>query len=178
MYGISRIDDDVYRTHAWRVSLRRRGKGHVKNFPDKKYGGKRKALQLAKKYRDEIIAKYPPLTRKEFSSIIRANNNSGTTGVYRYAKRYNLANGQEIETWYWEAHWPTERGKYKSVRFAVSEFGEDIARAKALRARKRGMQAVEGVFWASERGEVDSHRQDKQSAAAADEHDVSGRKQA
>jgi len=25
MYGISRIDDDRYRTHAWRVSLIRRG---------------------------------------------------------------------------------------------------------------------------------------------------------
>ena len=39
MYGISRIDDDSDRTHAWRVSLRRRGKALVKNFADKKYGG-------------------------------------------------------------------------------------------------------------------------------------------
>ncbi len=154
MYGISRIDDDIHRTHAWRVSLRRRGKGHVKNFPDKKYGGKRKALQLAKIHRDEIVAKHPPITRKEFSAIIRSNNNSGTTGVYRYAKRYFLTNGQEVETWYWEAHWPTERGQYQSVRFSVSEFGEDIARAKALRARTKGMRAVEGVFWASERGAI------------------------
>ena len=154
MYGISRIDDDTHRTHAWRVSLRRRGKGHVKNFPDKKYGGKRKALQLAKAYRDDIVAKHPPITRKEFSSIIRSNNNSGITGVYRYAKRYYLASGEEVETWYWEGHWPTQRGQYQSVRFSVSEFGEDIARAKALRARKKGMQAVEGVFWASERGQT------------------------
>lgn len=173
MYGISRIDDDVYRTHAWRVSLRRRGNGHVKNFPDKKYGGKRKALQLAKMYRDEIIDKYPPITRKEFSSILRSNNNSGTTGVYRYAKRYMLADGREVETWYWEAHWPTERGKYKSVRFSVDEFGEDIARARALRARKNGMKAVEGVFWASERGEK-AERVERQSANESSSHDGSG----
>ena len=42
MYGISRIDDYVHRTHAWRVSLCRRGKRLVKNFPDKKHGGKNK----------------------------------------------------------------------------------------------------------------------------------------
>ena len=153
MYGISRIDDDVYYSHAWRVSLRRRGKKYVKNFSDKKCGGKRKALQLAKRYRDEIVDRYPPMTRKEFSSIIRSNNTSGTTGVYKYAKKYRLANSREIESWYWEAHWPTQRGKSKSVRFSVNELGDDIARAKALRARKNGMQAVEGVFWASERGD-------------------------
>jgi hypothetical protein len=30
MYGISRIDDEKHRTHAWRVSLRRQGKMHIK----------------------------------------------------------------------------------------------------------------------------------------------------
>lgn len=153
MYGISRIDDHVHRSHAWRVSLRRHGKMHIKNFPDKKHAGKRRALQLAKAYRDEIVKKFPPLTRKEFSSILRSNNNTGVTGVYKYAKKYSVAGSREMEIWYWEGHWPTERGKSKSVSFSVKEFGEDSARAMALRARKNGMKDVEGVFWASERGE-------------------------
>lgn len=155
MYGISRVDDDTHHTHAWRVSLRRRGKAHVKNFPDKKYGGKRSALRLAKDYRDEVVKKFPPLTRKEFASILRSNNRSGITGVYKYAKKYTVADSREIEVWYWEAHWPTERGKSKSASFSINQFGEDIARSMALRARKKGLKEVEGVFWASERGEID-----------------------
>ncbi len=85
-----------------------------------------------------------------------------------------MADGQEVETWYWEAHWPTERGKYKSVRFSVSEFGEDIARARALRARKSGMKGVEGVFWASERGETAANMEEaaNSSTAQAEESDL------
>ncbi len=60
-YGISRVDDEVYRTHAWRVSLRRHGKGHVKNFPDRKYGGQLRALQEAKRYCDHIVCQNPAI---------------------------------------------------------------------------------------------------------------------
>jgi hypothetical protein len=154
MYGISRIDDDYHNTHAWRVSLRRRGKALVKNFPDKKYGGKPDALAAARKYRDQLLEQYPPLTRKEFASLRRRNNKSGITGVYRYAKKYRLADGREREHCYWEAHWPTEAGCYESVRYSVNNYGEDLARRHAVRARERGLSQVQGVFWASERGEM------------------------
>ena len=154
MYGISRIDDNRYHTHAWRVSLRRRGKSLVKNFPDKKHSGKHEALQLAKSYRDKLLAEHPPLSRKEFSSTIRSNNNSGISGVYKFAKKYTLANSQEVESWYWEAHWPTDRGESKSERFSVNKYGDEIARAMAIRTRNIGMEAVKGAFWASERGEL------------------------
>ncbi len=154
MYGISRIDSETYHTHAWRVSLRRRGKMLVKNFPDKKHGSKTEALVFAKAHRDEMLAKYPPITRKEFSSALRSNNNTGITGVYKYSKKYSLANGNEAESWYWEAHWPTERGESSSERFSVNEYGEDMARGMAIRAREKGMKGVEGLFWASERGEL------------------------
>src|SRR5210317_1996969 len=110
MYGISRIDDDVYRTHAWRVSLCRRGKRHVKNFADKKCGGKGRALIKAKEYRDTLLRKHLPLSRKEFCTILCSNNKSGVTGVYKYAKSFTLKNGSVKESWYWEAHWPTEQG--------------------------------------------------------------------
>lgn len=153
MYGISRIDNDRYHTHAWRVSLRRRGKSLVKNFPDKKHGGNEEALQLARSYRDYLLAEYPPLSRKEFSSVIRSNNNSGITGVYKFSKKYTLANSQEVESWYWEAHWPTERGESRSERFSVNRYGDEIARAMAIRTRNQGLEAVKGTFWASERGD-------------------------
>ena len=152
MYGISRIDDDVYRTHAWRVSLRRRGKCHVKNFADKKWGGKGHALKQAKQYRDALLREYPPLSRKEFCSILRSNNKSGITGVYKYAKSFTLRDGTIKQSWYWEATWPAQEGEQTHVAFSVNEFGEEMARQKAIRARKRGMQALAGYYWASGRG--------------------------
>lgn len=156
MYGISRIDDDSHHTHAWRVSLRRRGKRLVRNFPDKKYGGRCEALLAAKAHRDALLEQYPPITRKEFSSVRRRNNQSGITGVYRYAKKYCLADGREKETWYWEAHWPTEMGRFQRISFSVNDYGEDLARRLAIRAREQGVKQLDGVFWASERGMLSS----------------------
>jgi hypothetical protein len=154
MYGISRIDDDVYRTHAWRISLCRRGKRHVKNFADKKWGGKGRALQHAKQYRDALLREYPPLSRKEFCSILRRNNTSGITGVCKYAKSFTLKNGRIKESWYWEATWPTQQGEQTHLTFSVNEYGEEMARQLAIRARKRGMRALQGYYWASGRGAV------------------------
>lgn len=153
-YGISRFDDDIRMTHGWRVSLRRRGKMLVENFPDKKYGGQQKALRLARQYRDELLRKFPPISRKEVCRIRRSNNKSGIAGVCSYAKRYKLKDGTVKETRYWEASWPGEEGKNVSVNFSVRKYGEELARSKAIRARQRGIEGVEGAFWVSERGVI------------------------
>ena len=173
-YGISRIDDNIHHSHAWRVSLRRRGKAHVKNFPDKKHGGIREALKAAGAYRDQLLKKHPPTTRKEFSSARRRNNRSGITGVYRYAKKYRLKDGREKETWYWEAHWPTTTGQSESVNFSVNRYGEDLARRLAIRARESGLTQVEGIFWASERAENLGASEQAESTSRSDKlpHDL------
>lgn len=158
MYGISRIDDEAYRTHAWRVSLCRRGRSLVKNFSDRKWGGKQLALDAAKQYRDELLSLHPPLTRKEFSSARRRNNRTGITGVYKYAKRYTLRSGAIGESWYWEAHWPTEQGESKHASFGVNKYGEDMAKQLAIQAREEGMQQVSGLFWASDRESTEHSR--------------------
>ncbi len=144
MYGVSRIDDDIHHSHAWRVSLCRHGKRYVKNFPDKKYGGKRKALVLAKRHRDELLVKLPPITRKEFCLIRRSNNNSGITGVCKYAKQYQLRDGEVRKYWYWEANWPDEQGRGASLSFSVKEYGDAVARLMAIRAREKGLKRVDG----------------------------------
>ena len=154
MYGISRVDNDVHRTHAWRVSLCRRGKRHVKNFPDKKWGGKRAALASAKQYRDTLIQQFPPLSRKEFCTILRKNNKSGITGVYRYAKSFTLRNGAIQHSWYWEATWPNGMGEQDHLSFSVNEYGERKARQLAIATRKKALENLEGHFWASGRGAV------------------------
>jgi len=152
MYGISRIDSDHFRTHAWRVKLSRRGIDHVKNFPDKRWGGKHKALVQAKAFRDELLEKHPPLSRLEFCSILRSNNQSGITGVYRYAKSFKLKNGKIKESWYWEATWPIGKSKQSHRSFPVNEYGEAKARQLAVRARKAALKGLDGHFWASARG--------------------------
>lgn len=152
MYGISRIDDDRHRTHAWRVSIKRSGKGFVKNFPDKKWGGKGKALQAAKDYRDGLLHRHPPMSRKEFCSILRSNNKSGITGVYKYAKSFKLKDGGIQRSWYWEATWPVGNGEQNHRSFSVNDYGETKARNLAIRTRKSALKALDGYFWASERG--------------------------
>lgn len=154
MYGISRFDDEKRYSHGWRVSLLRQGKRLVENFPDKKHGGRRRALRMAQRYRDELLRKFPPISRKEVCRIRRSNNQSGITGVCTYAKRYKLKDGSYRETRYWDASWPDKDGKKTSVSFSVKEYGDEMARSMAIRARQRGLEGVEGAFWASERGVV------------------------
>lgn len=151
-YGISRMDCETNNIHAWRVSLRRHGKRHVKNFPDKRCGGKKSALSKATEYRDELLVKYPPLSRKEYCNVKRRNNKTGIVGVYKYRKTYKLKNGTIKESWYWEANWPDRDGDSISESFPVNRFGDELAKQKAINARDRGMQTVNGAFWAAERG--------------------------
>ena len=154
MYGISRIDDERNNTFAWRVSLCRHGKRHVKNFPDKKWAGKARALSKASEFRDQLLQRYPPISRKDFCNAKRRNNKTGITGVYTYCKTYTLKDGSVKESWYWEANWPGAKGESISESFAVKRYGEEIAKRMAVRARKNGLLGVKGTFWAAERGEL------------------------
>lgn len=147
MYGISRIDDDQNYTHAWRVSIRRRGKMFVKNFPDLQLGGSDESLRQAKSHRNYIVLTYPPVTRKEFCDANRRNNKTGIPGVYRYAKPYKLKDGTIKKIWYWEANWPDAKGQSVSQSFRVSVYGEKGAKERAVAVRKEGMNTVDGTFW-------------------------------
>ena len=109
---------------------------------------KMKALRLAQRYRDELLRRYPALTRQEFSNIRRRHNQTGVVGVCRFASGYRLKNGRMRYSWYWEAIWPTTPGEHENVRFSVNKFGEKGAFERARAARARGMKQVKGVFWA------------------------------
>ena len=150
-YGISRIDAPAFRSHAWRVSLRRSGKLFVKNFPDRKHGGHAQALQQAIAYRDGILREYPPTSRVEFANAIRRNNRSGVVGVGLVTSRCRKADGTARSVQYWEAILPTQPGKNTKRRFSVSRYGFDLAFELAVKARQRHMQSVEGAFWPSAR---------------------------
>lgn len=154
MYGISRIDCNTHNAHAWRVSLSRRGKRHVKNFTDKSCGSQGAALKKAIAYRDKLLVEHPPITRKEFCNAKRRNNKTGITGVYKYKKSYQLKDGSIKDYWYWEANWPDVAGESISKSFSINKLGEITAKEMAISAREDGMKNVDGIFWAAERGEV------------------------
>ncbi|MFT5573788.1 MAG: hypothetical protein ACI9FR_002724 [Cryomorphaceae bacterium] len=136
------------------MSLIRRGKRFVKNFPDKKCGSKDGAYRQALEFRDQLLTKYPPISRKEFCNAQRRNNKTGITGVYKYAKSYRLKDGTLKESWYWEANWPDANSESVTVCFPVKKYGDEFAKQMAIRARKNGLLTVKGIYWAAERGEV------------------------
>src|SRR5689334_20804585 len=56
-YGITRVEDATDGSDdAWVVHLKRRGKTFIERFSDAKYGSKRKALTIARAWRDREIA--------------------------------------------------------------------------------------------------------------------------
>jgi len=107
----------------------------------------------AKKYRNQLVALHPPLNRKEFCESKRRNNQSGITGVYKYAKPYKLRDGTIKKIWYWEANWPVKNGQSNHKAFRISIYGEQGAKQRAIKARKKGMSEVTGTFWASSQGD-------------------------
>ncbi len=153
-YGISRVDCEKHGAHAWKFSLRRHGKRHSRNFADKKYGDKARALVKAKEFRDQFLFEHPPISRKEFCNVKRRHNKTGITGVCKFSKAYQLKDGTVRESWYWSANWPDANGESVNKSFSIRVFGDDMAKQKAIRARENGMKNVEGTFWAAERGEA------------------------
>ena len=83
--------------------------------------------------------------------MLRSNNTTGITGVYRYAKSYKLKNGQLVHSWYWEATWPIGNSQQAHQAFSVNEHGEVNPRQLTIRARTQALQALEGSFWAAAR---------------------------
>jgi hypothetical protein len=92
------------------------------------------------------------MSRNEFCTILRSNNKSGITGVYKYAKPFTLKNGTVKRNWYWEATWPAGNSEQEHIAFSVNEYGEERAKELAIEAREKAMRRIQGVFWASERG--------------------------
>ena len=144
--NIHRIDEETNRTHCWFVTVQRRGKKYTKRFTDGVYGGKRKALQKAKVWRDEMTARHPPMTKKQYVSIKRKNNRSGVPGVCRYARVSVLSTGEVSERWYWVASWAVAYKRTRQVKFSIDKYGEEGAFKKACALRRQKVRQIEGDF--------------------------------
>lgn len=143
--NISRIEierDGVVPTMGWEVRISRRGKKVAKFYSDSLHGGKRKALQEARAFRDKMEDKYPPYTRVEIMAQPTVRNSSGIPGVRR---RENVVtkNGWAYTYATWEASWTPEKGGRRTKRqFSVLKFGEDKAYELAVRARSKALREI------------------------------------
>ena len=146
VYGISRVDNEVSRTHGWLVTIQRRGIIYRKHFSDGIFGGKKKAFNVARAYRDEVVAKHPPLSMQEYSNIVKKNNRSGVVGVCRYCASETRELSEERQRWFWVASWPLPDGKRKRVKFSVRKYGEEGAFQQALDARNKAIGKLNGSF--------------------------------
>ena len=145
MYGITRVDHERSRTHAWRVTIQRQGKVHVGHFSDGVFGSKPKALAAAKKYRDGLLSKFPPLTRKAYCSILRRNNPSGLAGVSYHAEVIETERGP-VERRFWIARLPLEPWRTKLVKFSIAKYGAEEAFRRAVKARMDALEGLSGSF--------------------------------
>lgn len=146
VYGISRVDNEVSRTHGWLVTVQRRGVIFRKHFSDGVHGSKQKSFLVAKSFRDEVIAKYPPFSMREYSNIVKKNNRSGVVGVCRYCASETRDLPEEKQRWFWVASWPLPDGRRKRVKFSVKKYGEEGAFKMALKSRKDALKALDGEF--------------------------------
>lgn len=139
--NISRIEIPSKNGHGatigWQVRFR---KDISKFFSDKKYGGKEKALEEAKRYRNACeleLINHPD--GKYFYHIttikkLTKKNKSGIPGVCRHTdKRPGRVDS-------WRAQWPTITGKHARKSFSVVKYGEDKAKLLAQEAYQTGVE--------------------------------------
>ena len=141
LYAIQRIDHQRSRTHAWKVVIQRRKTIYMRYFSDGRHGGKKTALNAAKAYRDQLIARHPPMTRREVCVIRKTNNTSGVSGVTRI-DGVERTQGGKVRRLYWDAQWPTLSGKPIHRKFSIKIYGERRAFQLAVHARRQGLRQL------------------------------------
>jgi len=138
MFNIGRIDRASTRRHYWQVTIQRWNRVYIRNFPDRRHGGRDQALAAAQAYRDNLLAQHEPMTRQARCAVLKKNNQSGVSGVTRSVvmDRRLKAVGP---TAYWVARWPGQNGIPTERRFSVKRFGEWGAFLRAVEARRHGL---------------------------------------
>lgn len=131
--GISRIEQPEKNHFGYYVRLTWRGRQYAKFFADKKYGGKRMALNAAEEYFDQLDAQMPIDSQVGRMSV---RNTSGIVGVSR---TMSTSRGHHYE--YWQARWGSGDQR-KSAKFSIHKYGEETAKQLAIKARQAWEQAV------------------------------------
>lgn len=115
---------------GYQVRVVRKGKERSRYFSHRQYGGKRKALQAAIEWRDEIKAKYP------HKALRPPQSNTGVRGVSRTVK-FDRRRGITYVSY--SVHYKDENGYPNNKTFFVGDLEAvtDKEEQAALRAAKR-----------------------------------------
>lgn len=130
LYGILRTKD------RWVVCIQRDGRRHRKVFTFSVHG-EAAGLVAAQAWRDQVVAKYPALTRREQAQRARADTKEDLPGIF--CRRD--ADGHPV---LWTAHTQCGPGKMLQKSFSVGRYG-DRARDMAIRERERQLAQMRGV---------------------------------
>ncbi len=134
--SISRIDQPEKHTHGWYVRVRFAGKEHSKFFPDKTFGGKRKAWNAAIEHRDTVEIKVgKPRTDR---TVVRTKSRSrgGMVGVRYVVKRTTTVGGDIRENPIYEVTWSPEPNVLQRTSLSVRKYGKREAYRLACALRK------------------------------------------
>lgn len=140
--GISRIDSGS--THGWFVRGYKNGKTYSKLFSDLKCGGKRKALNSAREYRDELyneLADIPQKPRGRRIVYRDSRNTTGVLGVCRTSKK--SPNGAVNECY--SVSWRPEPGIQKCTSYSIRKYGEKKALQLAIAHRRKMIRKYYGT---------------------------------
>lgn len=137
-YCISRQSPTRYGSACWRVVLVRDGRVVTsRNFSDRKYGSAALALEIAKRYRDAMLTRFPLTPCVVINQRLKAHNTSGYPGVGIRRMKGSL---------YFCAQTRLPTGVALCRYFSVSQYGEARARDLAIAERLRQLERVDGVY--------------------------------
>lgn len=133
--NIKRIDST--KTHGWQVHVRRGGELRTKLFSDRICGGKKKALDAAKKHRDKLLKDMAHLAKPLWKIDRTPKTNTGYLGCSYTEYKNSSGKKRGVIT-------VTVReslGKPVNRKFSVDKLGYDDALKKAVAWRKSVLRA-------------------------------------
>ena len=144
--GISRVKWQTEKgvAQGWQVRVQRRGVIRRRFFNDKKYGGKKKAMAMARVYRERAKAEllFPPPGK--LGSKRPVTDSGESMGIHRVASRCRKDSGV-YRYEYWQVLWSPKPGERRCRRFSIHKYGEKGAYELAVTARQKAIQKRPGT---------------------------------
>lgn len=138
--GITRFDFE--KRKGYMVRIKRGKKRHNIWIPDKKFGGKRKALLAAKQKHAELLKELGP-AQPSTKNRLTSRNTSGHVGVHLdrgYDARWDTYNETYI------ASWLDEDGSRPKICFSTKKYGKRKAFQLACIAREHEIKDRDAIM--------------------------------